>query len=71
MNPISPQWMRWLLVCLCVLLLVPVFAIPAHAGAESSLFANAIWDFASDRTRMIQISLVIVTFGIAIMWWYR
>jgi hypothetical protein len=64
---------RWLLVCLCVLMLLPVFAGSIFAGPVDNLVqhSNIVFDWASDRGHMIQVSLVIVALGIAVMWWYR
>jgi hypothetical protein len=61
------------LVCLC-LFATPLFASGAEADGVSTatfLQANLIYDFAANRGRMIQVSLVVVALGCAIMWWYR
>jgi hypothetical protein len=66
----------------CCLMLValgltclPLFASPAFAADASvevpTLQANLVYEFASDRGRMIQVSLVIVALGCALIWWYR
>jgi hypothetical protein len=67
---------RWLLLCLCVLALLPIFASPVAASSTEMLTAPAflqagVTDWLSDRARMIQLSLVVVTLGIAIMWWTK
>jgi hypothetical protein len=54
---------------------LPLFAAPAFAGdtaaSGSFLQASFIYELVSDRARLVQVSLVIVAFGCAIMWWYR
>lgn len=63
----------------CVLLLlfgvgcVFLFAGAAPAAELSApiVQANLVYEFASDRARMIQISLVFVAIGCALIWWYR
>jgi len=68
---------RWLLLALLVLFCLPWLAADASAFAADpgvsslNLQANIVWDFMADRSRMIQISIVVVAFGCAIMWWYR
>ncbi|HZZ78709.1 MAG TPA: hypothetical protein VFE62_09335 [Gemmataceae bacterium] len=65
---------------LCILLLAGLcagsllgFASSACAAETSGsiLQANLIYEFAADRGRMIQISLVFVAVGCALIWWYR
>ncbi len=63
----------------CVLLLLFgagclfFFAGAASAGETSApvLQASIIYELAGDRARMIQISLVFVAVGCALIWWYR
>lgn len=78
MNAIvSSPVLRWLLVCLLAISCLPLVAAEAcagpslDAGSGTILHANVVWEFASDRSRMIQMSLVIVALGCAVMWWYR
>jgi hypothetical protein len=75
---LSSPVLRWLLIGLCVLSCVPLCAVEvaaAESGLEpafgASLQANIVWEFASNRARMIQVSLVIVALGCAMMWWYK
>jgi hypothetical protein len=59
------------LICfvLAGLFLFPSLALAAEPG---SLFLPALaLDFVADRARMIQISLIAVAIGIAILWWKR
>ena len=49
---------------------VSVDAAAADVGMPI-LQANAVYEFASDRAHMIQISVVFVAVGCAVMWWYR
>jgi hypothetical protein len=66
-----------LVSCLLLLLLgvgcVFLFAgaAPAAEGAAPIVQANIIYELAADRARMIQISLVFVAAGCALIWWYR
>jgi hypothetical protein len=46
-------------------------AAPASEGSVPVLQANIIYELAADRARMIQISLVFVAIGCALIWWYR
>ena len=74
MNAIlSPPSLRCVMLVLFGLLCVPLFASPAFAAATSTpiLQANLMTEIMGDRARMIQISLVIVALGCAVMWWYR
>lgn len=51
-----------------------LFAGAAPAAEEISMpivQANFIYELAADRARMIQISLVFVALGCALIWWYR
>jgi hypothetical protein len=66
-----------LVPCLLLLMLGVGFlflfagAAPAAEGAAAALQANIIYELAADRSRMIQISLVFVALGCALIWWYR
>ena len=69
---------RCVLLCLAGLGCLPLFAASALAAGASPdladvgfLQANFIFDMVSDRARLIQVSLVIVALGCAVMWWYR
>ena len=76
---LSPPSVRWLMLLVIGLGCLPVFAVTAFADAPCvdaavdmpALQANIFWELVADRTRLIQVSLVIVAFGCAIMWWYR
>ncbi len=48
-----------------------VGAAPAAEGSAPVLQANIIYELAADRARMIQISLVFVAIGCALIWWYK
>ena len=69
MAMLHPHVIRWLLILFLSLLCLPLASTPALAGA--TLHANVVYDFCSDRSRMIQISVVVVAIGCALMWWYR
>ncbi len=79
MNAISSSTTRWLLICLCVAILLPASAGSVFASSASDslavsvpiLHADAFLNWMSDRGHMIQFSLVIVTVGIVVIWWYR
>jgi hypothetical protein len=46
-------------------------SVASAADSTPLLQANIIYDLVADRTRMIQVSMVFVAFGCAIIWWYR
>jgi hypothetical protein len=47
-------------------------AAPAADGISTPILqANIIYELAADRSRMIQISMVFVALGCALIWWYR
>jgi hypothetical protein len=76
MNAVfSHQLLRILIVVLLALVgfFVCVPAAPAAAFAQDApaFHSNIIYDLLANRSRMIQVSLVIVGLGCAIMWWYR
>jgi hypothetical protein len=76
MNAIFPsRSVRWLMLLLLGLGCLPLFAASAFAGDAAStlpvLQANFIYELVADRSRLIQVSLVIVALGCALMWWYR
>jgi hypothetical protein len=68
--PRSHRWFKLFAVSLCSLPLLAASANGADAGMPF-LQANVVYEFASDRAHMIQISVVFVAIGCAIMWWYR
>ena len=76
MNAIlSPRSVRWLMLFLLSLGCLPLFTATAFAAGDAAamptLHANIIYEFASDRARMVQVSLVFVAVGCAVMWWYK
>jgi hypothetical protein len=74
MNAVlHPRSIRWLMLVVVTLWCLPLFAASASAAEATMpiLQANAIYEFASDRAHMIQISVVFVAIGCAVMWWYR
>jgi hypothetical protein len=76
---LSLRSIRWLMLLVIGLGCLPVFAVSAFAAAPCvdtaaampALQANFLFELVADRTRLIQVSLVIVAFGCAILWWYR
>ena len=52
---------------------VPLFAtsVAAAEAGSSLLQANAFLELFHDRSRMIQITLVVVVLGCAMLWWRR
>ena len=64
---------RWLVVLFGCLIGLPISADYANAAEMGMPFlqANLVYEFAADRARMIQISLVIVALGCACLWWRR
>ena len=70
---------RILVVLALVLCCLSAAALPLAAaeatpdGVSSGVFLQAdfLYRVASNRARMIQVGLVVVAFGCAIMWWYR
>ena len=72
-NYFDPRSVRWLLLFALSLGCLPVFAALSWAadGSAVGLQANFIFEFASDRARFLQASLVFVAFGIALLWWRR
>jgi hypothetical protein len=57
------------LACALGLLLLPAAASAQDGG--SILQANVIYELVADRARMIQVSLVFVVLGCALLWWKR
>lgn len=52
-------------------LFLGVDSLSAAETGSSMLQANFVWEFAGDRSRMIQMSLVFVLLGCAMLWWKR
>ena len=70
MNAIASH--RWLLLLLASLIGLPLLADFASAAESSVLLqASSFYELVADRARMIQISLVIVALGCALLWWRR
>jgi len=75
----SARNVRWLMLFVIGLGCLIVFAASASAAGPSvdtaaampTLQANFFFELVADRARLIQVSLVIVAFGCAILWWYR
>jgi len=55
------------LFSLACLILFPAVAL----SADGFLQANLVMEFVADRARMVQVSLVIVALGCALLWWRR
>lgn len=72
---LSPRSFRWLLLFAVALGCLPLFAATAMAAdASRSSFilpANLVFEFVADRARMIQVSLVFVICGIALLGWRK
>ena len=46
--------------------------LPADVMSRASVFlGNLLTDVVNDRTRLIQVSLIIVVLGIAMLWWRK
>lgn len=73
MNAVlSPRVVQGLMLAALCLAFWSLSACTALAAdAMPTLQANIVFEFVSDRARMIQVSLVVVALGCAIMWWYR
>jgi hypothetical protein len=69
----APRSQRWLMLALLALTCLPLFAAVSFAAdaATPILPASILSEIVSDRARLIQISLVIVALGCAMIWWYR
>ena len=72
---LPPPSVRWLMLFVLGVSCLPLFAATAFAAGDATamptLHANLVYEFASDRARMIQVSLVFVALGCALMWWYK
>jgi hypothetical protein len=70
-----PSFPRWPLALLAVLLILgPLTSVVGAAEpgvAAAPLLADYFLEVVSDRSRLIQVSLLIVVLGIAIMWWHK
>jgi hypothetical protein len=80
MTPLfSPRLGRRVLLVLLGLFCLHVFAAAAVASGPAVetiattpfLQANFVYDLVADRARMVQVSLVFVTLGCVLIWWYR
>jgi TRAP-type C4-dicarboxylate transport system permease small subunit len=69
---LPPRFAIWLTLIILGLAYLPMFAGSAF-GAESGthLQANFMLGLVADRARMIQVTLVVVATGCALIWWYR
>jgi hypothetical protein len=77
----SPLSVRWLMALLLGLTCLSLAALPAPAAETAAtvqssspvatLQANVIMELVSNRTRLIQVSLVCVALGCAMLWWRR
>lgn len=66
---LSVRRLLLLLLGVCALLLC---ASPALATEPAlNLSANFMMDLVGDRSRLLQVSLVCVVFGCALLWWKR
>lgn len=78
-TPLSSQSLRRLALLalgLCCLHLFAAVAFAAGPSLETAaavpvLQANFMLELVSNRARMIQVSVVFVTLGCALIWWYR
>ncbi|MBI3821099.1 MAG: hypothetical protein HY289_00290 [Planctomycetes bacterium] len=69
---------RSCLLLVFALACVPIFAAVACAAGPSAemtttsiLHASILMELVADRARLIQVSLVVVAVGCALIWWYR
>jgi hypothetical protein len=60
----------WALFALACLLLFPTVALPAEGGA-GFLQGNMVLEFVADRSRMIQVSIVVVALGCSLLFWRK
>ncbi len=70
-SPLFGRVLFFALLGLGCLLLFAGSAPAAQMGSSPVLQANIIYDFVADRTRLIQVSLVMVTCGCALLWWKK
>jgi hypothetical protein len=66
-NLPTPCWL--FLVALCCLLAVTADAFAADSVA--TLSGSTFLDLVSNRSRMIQVSLIFVAVGCSLLWWRR
>ena len=72
MNAVPPPLShRWLVLALCCLPLLAVPAFAAESVHAATLQASFLMEIIGDRSRMIQVSLVFVVFGCALLWWRK
>jgi hypothetical protein len=68
----SPSPLRWLvLVCIGVCCLLFLTSALFAAEGTAPLQANVIMELVSNRSRLLQVSLVCVALGCALLWWRR
>jgi hypothetical protein len=70
MNASTSRWMLTLLAC-SLALPITAEACAAAEGGGMMLQASLFYEIVGDRARMIQISLVVVACGCALLWWRR
>lgn len=66
---LAPRW--FLIAFLCFLGLALSANVASAAEFGVMLQGNLVYEFVADRSRMIQISLVIVVLGCSLLWWRR
>jgi hypothetical protein len=76
MNTVlSPRSIRFLFLFALGLVCLGLFAAAGRAAEASAatplLQANFLFELVADRARLIQVSLVFVVCGIALLWWRR
>jgi hypothetical protein len=72
----APQSIRWLVLFALAVGCLPLFTSGAAAAdapllASASFQGNIIFELVSDRARLLQVSIVFVAFGIAMLLWRR
>ena len=69
---LPPRFAGWLLLMILSLTGLSIFAHPTFAaGSDTLLHASFMLELVADRARMIQVTLVVVATGCALIWWYR
>ena len=73
MNAFPLRRLLLFVLSLTCLHLIATAAFAAGSGVDSAatLQANFMFDLVADRARMIQVSVVFVALGCALIWWYR
>jgi len=70
--PLSPPTLRWLMLVLVTLALLLLASTPLVAGEVTApRYTSGMLDMVSNRSRMIQVSLVCVIVGCSLLWWRR